>query len=403
MIEKALSKDMVAKWAALILALIMWFQVASDKNPIETRIVNFDLVMNPPADVVVVSASPPKIAVTLQGRASALSRVDSRQMKIEPDLSGVPIGDMVQVPITVDPPVSGLKVLDVNPVMATIELDSVRSKEIGVSIRPVGTPNEEFEAGKPEFLPESVSVTGPGNRVDKVAYVVGVVDIGGATSKVQSAVALSAIDAAGNDVDGVVIEPSSCDVTVPFTQRPPAKSVNVVTRTVGSPKTGYRLDGVTVTPSTVKLRGEPQVIEAINSIVARSVDVTDKDASFTATVELEVPSGLAYIQTTQVSVYVRVVEDVVERSFKRLVIPHNAPPGYTWDISPREVTVLVSGRSDILVDIGEMDIQAYIDTEGKEEGSHRLPVGVVFADHFSNKLALDEITPSSVTVTFTKR
>ncbi len=394
---------MVSKWAAVILAVIMWFQVASDKNPIETRIVNFDLVFNPPSDVVVVSASPPKIAVTLQGRASALSRLDSRQIKIEPDLSGVPIGDLAQVPITVDPPVSGLKVLDVNPVIATVELDSVRFKEIGVSIRPTGVPNEEFEVGKPEFRPESVKVTGPGNRVDKVAYVVGTVEIGGATSKIQTTVSLSAIDGVGNDVEGVVLEPSSCEVTVPFIQLPPAKSVNVVARTVGLPKTGYRLDGVTVTPSMVKLRGEPQVIESINSIVAHSVDVTDKDSSFTATVDLEVPSGLAYIQTTQVSVYVRIVEDVVERSFKRLVIPHNAPPGYTWDISPREVTVFVSGRSDILVDIGEMDIQAYIDTEGKEEGSHRLSVGVVFADRLSNKLALDEITPNSVTVTFTKR
>ena len=92
MIDRVLSRDTVAKWVAVIMAVLMWFQVAADKNPIETRIVNFDLVMNQPAGKVIVSANPPKVAVTLQGRASTLARLDSQQIKIEPDLSGFPLG-----------------------------------------------------------------------------------------------------------------------------------------------------------------------------------------------------------------------------------------------------------------------------------------------------------------------
>ncbi|MGI6643923.1 MAG: YbbR-like domain-containing protein [Bacillota bacterium] len=403
MIDRVLSRDTVAKWVAVIMAVLMWFQVAADKNPIETRIVNFDLVMNQPAGKVIVSANPPKVAVTLQGRASTLARLDSQQIKIEPDLSGVPVGSLVQVPVTFDPPISGIRVLDVNPNTATVELDSLRSKEVAVHIEMRGVPNEEYEAGEPQLKTESVRVNGPSKRVDRVLYVLGEIDVGGATSEVKATTHLTPKDAVGNDVEDVVVDPDTCEVIVPLDRRPPAKKVAVAPRTIGSPKTGYRVDSVTATPDIVQIRGATEVISAIDSIPTSYVNVSDRDASFAVSVDLDVPSGLAHIQTTKVSVYVKIVEDMVVKSFKRLVIPQNAPPGYRWDVEPREVTVNVRGRRDIVEGIGETDIQAYVDAEGKEEGSHSLPVAVIFADSISKSVGLAEIVPGSVTVTFTKR
>ncbi len=403
MIEKALSKDVIAKWTAVILAVLMWFQVGSDRNPLETKVINLDLIVAEPPGTVVVSAGPSKVAVTLMGRVRTLARLNPQEVSVAPDLSEVPLGVLSEIPITFDPQVSGIRVLDVSPKVATVELDAVRSKEVAVTIKSRGAPNQEFVAEKPHFQLASAEITGPGRQIDKVQYVMGEIDVGGATADVKASVSLSARDAAGNEVPRVKVEPSACEVTVFLTKRPPAKVVRVTAHTIGVPKSGYRVEGITVAPDSITLRADPEVIAQIDSISANPVDVTGKDSSFTVTRSLKVPDVLDYIEASQVSIYVKIAEDVIQRPFTRLVIPHNAPPGYKWDVEPREVTVYVNGRRDVVEGISEADIQAYIDAEGRGEGSHRLPVAVGFSDSIAEGVGLDDITPSSVTVTFTKR
>lgn len=399
MIERILDKDVLVKWAAVVLAAIVWYNAMGEKDLVQTRVMNFELVMTAPAGKVVVSSAPAKVAVTVEGRDHSLNRLSEGQIKIEPDLANAPDGVSL-VPIEFDPPFPNLSVLDVNPKHVTVDLDTLHSRDVQVGVVARGTPNDEYEHDQPQVGQTTVKVTGAKRFVDKVQYVAGEVDISGAASPVSASVTLSPKDAQGADVVGVQLDPPTVDVTVPLTARPPSKTVPVKHTVVGNPKNGYRIERVTVTPSSVKFRAASSVASQIDSIaLAKSVDVSGRDATFTQTVALQIPPNVMYDGATQVSVRVEIVEDIVEKTFEIPVQPRNVGVQLKWDINPVTVKVVLRGRSDLMEGIKEADIEAYVDAEGLQEGTHN----PVVAPTFPSQAELVEVTPSHVSLVLEKR
>ncbi|HHW26799.1 MAG TPA: hypothetical protein GXX23_05620 [Firmicutes bacterium] len=399
MIEKIMHRDLLVKCAAVVLAIIVWFGVWNEKDLVQTRVFNLDLVVKAPPGKVIISSTPAKVAVTVKGREFSLNRLGDGQVKIEPDLSNAPDGVSV-IPIEFNPPYSNLTVLDISPQNLTVDLDTLHSKEVQVGVVARGKPNDDFEAGQPRVEKASVKVSGAKRFVDKVQFVSGEIDISGASSEVRAEVTLIAKDAQGADVTGVQVEPASVDVVVPLTPLPPSKTVPVKSSITGTPKKGYRVDRVTVTPSSVKFRATGEVAAGIDSIaLARTVDVSGRDATFTQVVPLQIPPNVIYEDATQVSVRVEIVPDFVEKTFEIPVQPRNVGVQLRWDINPVTVKVTLRGRSDVMEAIKESDIEAYVDAEGLSEGSHNPVVAPVFPAG----VELVEITPNHVSLVLEKR
>jgi len=70
------------------------------------------------------------------------------------------------------------------------------------------------------------------------------------------------------------------------------RSVAVVPEIVGEPGEGYRVAGVTVTPSVVALVGPRSVLAALRRVSTKPVDVSGLAASEERTVELDLPRGV---------------------------------------------------------------------------------------------------------------
>ncbi len=399
MIDRVLSKDTLIKWAAVILALVVWLRVYGDRNPVEVRVLNFELVVAAPEGKTLMNAVPSRVAVTFEGRERSLNRLNQSQIKIELDLSLLPDGVSV-IPIEYESPDSSVSVRDVNPKELTVDLDTISTKNVQIGVVARGTPNDEYEEGQPQVVQASVNVTGAKRLVDKVQYVGGEVDISGARADVSATVTLSPKNAQGEDVSGIELDPATVVVTVPLTQRPPSKSVPVKYSVSGTPKHGYQVGKVTVTPSTVRFRATAGVAGEIDSVaLARAVDVSGRDASFTQNVPLQIPPNVIYEGALQVSVRVEILEDIVQKTFTIPVQPRNVGVQLRWDISPVAVKVVLGGRSDVMEGIRESDIEAYVDAEGLAEGIHN----PVVAATFPSNVQLVEVTPSHVELELKKR
>lgn len=399
MIDRILSKDILIKVAAVVLALAVWSRVYIDTNPVEVRVLNFELVVTAPEGKTLMNVVPPRVAVTLEGLQRSLNRLNQSEIEIRPDLSLLPDGVSV-IPIEYESPDSGISVKDINPKELTVDLDTLSSKNVQVGVVARGTPNDEYEEGQPQVGDASVNVTGAKRLVDKVQYASAEIDISGARSAVSATVTLSPKDAQGEDVAGVQLDPATVAVTVPLTKRPPSKAVPVKYSVTGTPKHGYQVGKVTVTPSAVRFRAISGVADEIDSItLSRAIDVSGRDASFTQNVTLQIPPNVIYEDAMQVSVRVEIVEDVVQKVFTIPVQPRNVGVQLRWDISPVTVKVVLSGRSDVMAGISESSIEAYVDAEGLSEGSHN----PVVAATFPSNMQLVEVTPSHVELDLKKR
>ena len=135
------------------------------------------------------------------------------------------------------------------------------------------------------------------------------------------------------------------------------------------------------------------------------MDVSGKDSAFQTTVSLSLPTGVS-CQTQQVVVKVDIIEEIETRTLEDVIVQLESPPvGYTWSIEPATVSVVLTGRSDLVRKIQSENVTVYIDAQGRGEGTHDLVVAYkidapqgVSAD----SLQVD-IKPPKVKLTLTKR
>ena len=355
MIEKTLQRDLLVKVTAVILALLIWYQVVDEKNPLTTQQFDVELTIQVPDGKIIQSQSASKVAITFKGRTWSLSQIKADDIKVPVDFSKAGNGTST-FPIVYSSPYAGVEVTDTSPKTVTVGLTPRESKVVGIDVAVQGTPNKEFDADKPTYTAATVTVTGPKSNVERVQIVAGEIDVTGAVSSTTAKVRLVPEDSFGNEIAQVEVNPSEIEVTVPMKQKKPAKMVAVKVETTGTPKNGYKLAGVTVFPDYVEIRGDASVTGKIDAIHTQPVNVTGRDAGFTSGANLMVPSGVT-IETSRVTASVDIQPDIVTKTFSHVYIqPKDPPIGYKWDIDPTEVDVTLSGRSDILAQVEAADV-----------------------------------------------
>lgn len=405
MIERMLQKDVLVKVTAVALALLVWHTAVSEKNPLGRLPVSVEIEVQAAPSRIVTSQDPPTAQVTFEGRDSNLAQVKPEELKITVDATECATSS-ITIPIGFVSPYPGVKVVNVNPKQVIVGMDDLVTKEVGVAVATRGTPNEEYEAEKPVPTVPTVIVSGPKKKVDQVQIASGEVDITGAVGAVTSTVSLVPKDPSGDEVPDVEVEPGEVDVTVPMKRRPPAKTVPVRADIRGTPKTGYRVARTVVNPQVLEIRGETSVTRQIEALQTREVDVSGRDATFSASVSLVLPAGIE-ARVVRATVTVEIEEDIIEKTFSNIPVQvENPPVGYSFDISPTDVDIVLTGRSDILATIKASDLQAYINAEAVDVGESRqvireltvVPRGV--PQDANIKV---DIKPAFATLTLTKR
>jgi len=405
MIEKMLQKDVFVKIAALVIALIVWGYVLDQVNPMQTTDITVEVPIEAPPGKILTSLPSARVTITFEGRLRDLQRIHHDQVVIPLDISNAPPGQSM-IPVEYVSPFRGVKVKDINPRLIAVTLAMEETKEVGVDVTVRGTPNKEYDAQRPTYSQATVSVTGPKSNVDRVQFVTGEIDVTGAVGSVTAAVKLVPYDAYGNEVAQITVDPATVQVTVPMTRKPPAKTVEVKVNTTGTPKKGFKLAGASASPTYVEIRGEESVTRNITSISTRPVDVSGRDAGFSAEYTLDLPPGVKVETSTKVTVSVDIQPDIVTRTFSGVIVQvENLPIGFTLNIDPPMVDVKLTGRSDILESIEASDIQAFIDAgdiNPLEIGSRQDYLKLVVPSGYPEGVKLD-VTPPRVTLTLTKR
>ena len=313
------------------------------------------------------------------------------------DLSAVTAqsgGPPVSVPITVIALDQRVQIVDFQPREEQVQLDPVTSRDFPVSVKTSSVP-ESVNVGPAQVDPQTVTVRGASSRVNAVDQIVARVAIDASALNVDREVDLVALDANGNQVPNVEIDPQQAHVTIAVAQQLATRTLPVVPQLAGTPAPGYKLTSVTVDPLVVTVSGDAATVSSLETAQTQPIDLTGRTSDLEAQVGLALPPGLTVSGSGMVSVVLTITQDTGTQTFGAGVTLQNEQSGLTYALSSDQVNVTLGGPIAALASFDPTTLVATADVAGAAPGDHafhltvQVPVGM-------NLVSID---PADVTIT----
>ena len=279
----------------------------------------------------------------------------------------------VAVPITLlalDPDV---EIVDFQPRDVQVQLDPVIERQMSVSVD-YGRVPDSVTAGTAQVEPSTVTLRGAVSRIDSVAAAVARVDIDASALNIDSVVEVVALDANGNEVPNVDVDPERARVRVPIAQAIDTRILPIVPTLVGTLAPGYRVASVTVEPLVMTVSGDAAVVGEMLNVPTSPIDINGRTTDLEANVTAALPSGVTPSQSDSVRVMIRIAEETGSLSFASGVTLENEGADLGYSIGAQQVSVTLSGPLNLLQAVNGATLVATADVSGLAPGVHGVPV-----------------------------
>ena len=393
---------------ALALAFAVWISAVVAADPNEERnypnTVSLEVRGQDPGTTML-GEVPGSISVRLSAPTSLWDQLSTEAGLVEAyvDVSGLEDGQHT-LPIQVDVNLGPVRVVSVSPETVTVELEPLAVLEFPVEIEVSGKPTLGFAVDDNGLVvdPDQVIVSGPQSLVADVARVRGVINVDGAREALIGESTLQALDADGNVLSGLTIEPQIVSYTQALVQEGGYREVAVVVETIGLQANGFRVTNITVSPPIVTLfSSDPSLVAELPGFVSTlPLDINGADEDIEARLALDLPEGVIVVgeeQNVFVVIGIAPIESsiVLELSVEIIGLGN----GLQATISPEEVSVILSGPLAVLDNLQEGDVRLLVDLTGLGVGTHLVePEAEILPDG----VELLSVTPSSIEVVITR-
>lgn len=299
------------KLLALATAIVLATYVHTERNPWTSVSVDAVVQTMHLQDDYIAKLSGDRISVLVNGPKSDVENVSSLiksgDIKAVADLAKLAPGKHnVQLSITLpDALAGGVTVQPVTQVVS-VTIDATSSRTMPVQVRVKSSPPIGFAVGEASINPSTATVSGAGSLVDCVAKLVVVVDPTPLRPSVDEYAGIKALDAENNEIKGVKVAPVDTHVALKLVEAPASKAVFVAPTIVGQPEFPYRVSKVTVTPSSVTVKGRPERLAGMSILSTDEIDVAGATSDIVRYVSLHVPPGIEIDDGSSVKVTVRI-------------------------------------------------------------------------------------------------
>ena len=378
------TNNLVLKISSLAVAFLVWIIVVNVSNPIVTRnisvplnVVNANIITDAGKTYSLMGAN--SVTVSYEVRSRDQSRISASDFNASIDL-----GDMYDitgaVPIAVE--VVNNKDLIIGavaskPSIVRVSIEDLQRKEFTLTTKITGTPSDGFSVGEVKLDKTNVVVTGPVSVIGQISQIGVEIDVTGLDSDESGRAELKYFDANGN---AFVISDSRVGKSfdnvgyslVMLNGRTLALNFDVG----GTAAQGYKFTGAESTTKSIQVRGQPEVLEGLDSITvpasALSVEGATGDVNITVDIKNFLPANVTAVGDTKVNVTLK-VEALDKKSLTLTVNDLNivgAKSGVATNIVPEKITVVVSGLSANLESVTNADLKATLDVSEMNAGSN---------------------------------
>jgi YbbR domain-containing protein len=389
---RRISGNLHYKILAVLLAMVLWFYAANERGVIHDRVFdNIPVAVRGLEGNLVLIEELPRVQITLRGSTEGLN---VKELTAYLDLNGIQTGETV-LPVQVNVP-GGVTFVGVKPNRIKVNADLRGEKQIPVEIKLSGRTAPGWITMAPTVKPSQVVITGGKTILENIQKAYVNLDLQNTDHSLTETVSVKVYDGGGTLVEGIKIVPASAEVFVPVIREQPLKTVPVKAVLLGVPVAGYQVQGISVEPENINIIGLEETVENTKEIQTLPIDISGLDKTAVYPVKLVFPPGIDQIEPIQVTVVVRIAPEITERELGPLIIQtEDKANDLEADLQPREVSVRVTGRSEVVKNLSPQELSVWVSLAGLSAGKHQVPVLV------SKPIGITEVrvSPEVVTVT----
>ncbi len=376
---------------SFLLAFALWFYVMSVESPVYEK--TFDFV---PVTVVhsqnegalsVYSGGEATVELTVSGRRSVLNKLTAEDFDITADVSGYTTAGRYNVPLMFTMPDGATKVSS-NIDSVSIYLDNRTTVAVPVTVKFTEyTLDEGYEIGESalEKSAETVTVTGPKSALDTIVSAQMTAELGHITGSKKISGSIELIDESGKTISSPYISTDITDITV----RVPVYLNRELPLKVEYKHGFFNLENakVTLSPSTVNVKGEVELINEYNDIVLTTLD--EKLAQIgKSTIAFAAPEGLTVTDGTESVEMNLTLKGLTTKTVAVSDINIKNPTGYSYKPSSATCNVTLRGTPEAIAAITESEVAINVDISGMTTGQMSVNVAaeIVIDSAYSDKV-----------------
>lgn len=373
-----LGRNLSTLLLALVLAIAVWVSAVLAADPNEEAVYGRSVpveVRGLDPDLVIVNDVNLQARLTLNAPRSIWDRLNGNPgyVKAWIDLGGLGPGEhLVEVETSIGQ--SPSRVIQVEPEDITIILEPLVTRSMDVHVVVSGDPSLGYRKEAAFSNPGQVTISGPESRVVRVAEVRAVLDISGASQTIQRDVELEALDANGNTVASIDIDPQEVLVQQPISLLGGYRNVVVKVVTTGQVADGYWLTNISVTPPNVTVFStNPQLVNELPGWVeTEPLELSGMNDDRDVRAALNLPEGVTMVG--EESVLVRVGVAALEGNLTMTLVPEivGLPPELMAQTAPETLDVVLSGPLPVLYNLTSAAVRVTLDLTGLEIGTYQL-------------------------------
>ncbi|RME06578.1 MAG: hypothetical protein D6803_06175 [Anaerolineae bacterium] len=399
--SRGLLRNLGTLLLAFVLAVVVWVSAvtSADPNQEQTFVVPVEII-GEKEDLEILTPLPDTLEVTLLAPRSILEQIqeDAGALSAWMDFSHTGAGRyVVAVQYHIAEQYRPVRVVKVNPQNVEVTLEALVSRMLPIETRVTGEPALGYQAAPPEWSLQQVTVSGRVSQVEKVDKVVAELNIEGANETIERSVRLVPLDANGNRVDEVTLEPDEVNVVQTITLRGGYRNMVVKVVTTGQVAEGYRQTSISVSPPNVMVfSADPQIVNQLPGYVeTQPLDLSGAVDDIETILSLNLPEGVSVIGDPNVLVQVGIAAMEGNAKVIRVVEVIGLLPEMEAQVAPDAVDVILFGPLPVLDSLADTDVRVLVDLSELEPGVHQLSPQVIV---LPEGIRVEAIVPESIEV-----
>ena len=407
------TKNIAIKVLSLMFAILLWGYVLMTQNPPRVKTVT-DVTVSIEGEADLTTRK-----LTLRGDRAALLEDFSVRVRTEltsyADISADDITASINLSritstgkhtVRIHAKSSSGDVVSVSPSEIEVEIDTLTTRNIPIEIHEEGELPEGYWAGDVQLDSATVLLEGPGTDLAKIVKAVGTIDLTNRTESLNQSIMLALYDKEGNVVESSILF-GGMPTVVAKQEILPSKLVpiDVDGAIIGREELPENFEiasyGTSLESTLVRIVGDADVIQKIESLSLEPVDVTGCTESIQQELAINVPEGVRIIGADSVNLQVTIREKTAVLELTELPIEIvGLARKQTATLSQELANVTFSGRVSLLAGITRGDVKVYADVTGLAAGTHDVKLALqIDGEDVPSDLQYEFTTDETIQVT----
>ena len=290
-LEHIFRRNLFAKIAAIVCAVILWSYVMNEQDPAIENTYTVEIAAVNEPEGYHITQGEKKVQLKVRAQRSLFASLSADDFRAYVDLADAKDGTQQLRIQTVLP--KGVELISARPDSIEVTLDKMVTKSIRVEYVTTGAvaQGSAFVGITPKV--QYVSVYGPESILTDATRVIGYVGLSGRNDSFSDNVTFTAVGEDGNTLKDVEITPQNADVRVQITRGLIRKVVGIHVVTSKDLDPSLKLISTTADPEKIEIAGTEDKLAGVSTIETMPISLADVKGDTQLPGKLVLPDGIS--------------------------------------------------------------------------------------------------------------